>query len=227
MMKRQIAFLLLVCATMTVYAQDFDPNTKWPYIYENFTDGTIYFEGNKKTESQLNIHLWGNKLHYLNADQKIFESIDKGIIRVEIGADAYIYSNHQLVKLLAVVDNNVLVQLTKADWDALFTGTGAYGASLNSSSSRDLSSLELAGLGKPELGLLLQERHDGREISLKTQYLFIIDGRQIEANKGDVEDVLNDEGKKVWKSFLKQNKIKWKNEESLKTVLSFINQHQK
>ncbi len=224
-MKRLLSFLFWVSAVMTTYAQQFEPNTKWPYLYEDFTDGTIFFEGNKKTECQLNVHLWGNKLHYLNADQKIFESNDKGVIRVEIGSDAYIFSDHQLVKLLATDNGNVLVELTKADWDAMFSGTGAYGASLNSSSSRDLSSLELAGLGKPELGLMLQERHDGREIPLKTQFFFIIGGHLTEANKGDVEDILNVEGKSLWKGFLKENKIKWKKVESLKKVLTFISQH--
>ena len=225
-MKRLISFLLLVCAVVTTYAQKYEPNTKWPYIYENFTDGTIFFEGNKKTDAKLNIHLWGNKLHYLNAEQKIFQSADKGVIRVEIGNDAYIYSDHQLVRIIAVENNNLVVELTKADFDALFSGTGAYGASLNSSATRDLSSLELGGLDTPELGRMLQERNDGRDISLKKQYLFIIGGRQIAANKNDVEDVLNAEGKKEWKTFLKEKKIKWKNEESLKAVLSFINQHQ-
>ena len=73
----------------------YKPNTKWPYIYENFTDGTIYFDSNQKTKAQLNIHLWGNKLHYISSAQKILEAETSGIIRVEIGGDAYIYNDQQ------------------------------------------------------------------------------------------------------------------------------------
>ena len=142
---------------------------------------------------------------------------------MEIGNDAYIYSDNQLVKILDVDQNNLVVELTKADFDALFTGTGAYGSSLNSSAARDLSSLDLGGIDNPELGRLLQERNDGRDLSLKRLYFFIIDGKQIEANKKEVESLLNDNGKKEWKAFQKQNKIKWKNEDSLTKVLSFIN----
>lgn len=210
---------------MTTYAQKFEPNTKWPYVYENFTDGIIYFDGNKKTEAKLNIHLWGNKLHYLSDDQRIFLSSDKGVVRVEIGSDAYIYSDHQLVKILAVEQNNLVVELEKGDFDALFAGTGAYGSSLNSSSSQDLSSLDLGGMDTPELGKMLQERHDGRTISLKQQFYFIIDGKQVSANKKSVESILNPNGQKEWKTFLKENKISWKKEESLKIVLSFICQY--
>ncbi len=225
-MKRYNLFLVLMLCVMTIQAQNFEPNTKWPYIYENFMDGTIFFDGNKKSQSQLNIHLWGNKLHYLTEDQKIYESNDKGIIRVEIGEDAYIYCNHQLMKIVAAEQNNLVVELEKADFDALFTSTGAYGASLNSSSARDLSSIDLGGLNKPELGRMLQERNDGSALSVKHLFYFVVNGKQVEANKNDVEDILNDEGKKGWKAFLKQNKIKWKKAESLKQVLTYINQHQ-
>ena len=225
-MKKFFAVLLIALATLTANAQSYEPNTKWPYIYENFTDGTIFFEGNKKKECMLNIHLWGNKLHYLNEDQRIFQSEDKGVIRVEIGSDAYIFSDHKLVRIIAADKNNVLVELTSGDFDALFSGTGAYGSSLNSSASRDLSSLDLGGMDSPELGRMLQERSDGREISLKRKFFFIINGKQIEASKKDVEGLLSDEGKKEWNTFLKQNKIKWKNIDSLKQVLSFINLYQ-
>lgn len=222
-MKKLCSLLILACAVVSVFAQRFEPNTKWPYVYENFTQGTIFFNSNKKSEAQLNIHLWGNKLHYLKGDNKIYQTDDRDVIRVEIGTDAYIFSDHQLVKILAVDQNNLLVELTKADFDALFTGTGAYGSSLNSSAARDLSSLDLGGIDNPELGRLLQERNDGRDLSLKRLYFFIIDGKQIEANKKEVESLLNDNGKKEWKAFQKQNKIKWKNEDSLTKVLSFIN----
>ena len=220
-------YRLLSLITMALWvtfagARDFDPNTKWPYIYEDFTEGTIYFEGNKKTEAQLNIHLWGNKLHYISESQKILEVPDKEVIRVEIGADAYIFSNHQLVKILSVVDKNLVVEQVKADFDALFTGTGAYGASLNSSSATDLSSLDLGGMNQPEIGLLLQSRNEGSILSVKSVYYFIIDGIQIDANKKSVEKLLTDKQKNEWKAFQKENKIKWKDSDSLTKVLTFI-----
>ena len=222
-MKKILLLFALLNTILTTNAQNYEPNTKWPYIYENFTDGTVFFEGNKKAQKQLNIHLWGNKLHYLADDNRILEAKDKGVVRVEIGNDAYIYSDNQLVKILDVDQNNLVVELTKADFDALFTGTGAYGSSLNSSAARDLSSLDLGGIDNPELGRLLQERNDGRDLSVKHVFFFIIDGKQIEANKKEVESLLSDNGKKEWKAFQKQNKIKWKDEDSLAKVLSFIN----
>ena len=61
-MKKILLLFVMLNTILTANAQNYEPNTKWPYIYENFTDGAVFFEGNKKTQMQLNIHLWGNKL---------------------------------------------------------------------------------------------------------------------------------------------------------------------
>ncbi len=217
--------LLSVLLPMTAAAQKYEPNTKWPYIYENFEQGTIYFDGNKKSSSELNIHLWGNVLHYVTPDGKIFQSSDKDVVRVEIGTDSYIFSDHKLVRIMSTEGTNLLVELVRGDFDAMrSSGGGAYGSSSNSSATRDLSSLgfSLGGLDFPELGLMLQEKNDGSTIPLVTQYFFIINGQQIDATKKGVEKFMGKEKEDALKQFIKENKIKWKKEDSLKKVLSFL-----
>ena len=225
-MKRLFVFFVFMQATLlTVMAQKYEPNTKWPYLYEDFIPGTIFFEGNQKSTADMNIHLWGNVLHYVKADGKIYQSDEKNVIRVEIGSDAYIYVDHQLKRIVANEGTNLLVKLTKGDFDAMrSSGGGAYGSSLNSSSSRDLSSLgfDLGGLDHPELGLMLQEKKEGRTIPLVEQYSFIIGDQQIEATKKGVEKFVGDTRADALKQFLKENKIKWKSEESLQQLLTFL-----
>lgn len=226
-MRKLLSVIVLLGFAVMAHAQNFEPNTKWPYVYEHFTPGTIYFEGNEKSSADMNIHLWGNVLHYVKADGKIYQSDDRKVVRVEIGTDAYLYSDHKLMKLIANEGTNLLVLLTKGDFDAMrSSGGGAYGSSLNSSASRDLSSLgfDLGGLDQPELGLMLQEKKEGRTIPLVYQYFFIISGQQIEATKKGVAKFLGDAKADAWKQFQKEHKIKWKQEESLKEVLLFLGQ---
>ncbi|MBR5038866.1 MAG: hypothetical protein IKX65_09120 [Prevotella sp.] len=226
MMKRLFVFFVFMqAALLTVMAQKYEPNTKWPYLYEEFIPGTIFFEGNQKSTADMNIHLWGNVLHYVKADGKIYQSDEKKVVRVEIGSDAYIYVDHQLNRIIANQGTNLLLKLTKGDFDAMrSSGGGAYGSSLNSSSARDLSSLgfDLGGLDHPELGLMLQEKKDGRTIPLVEQYSFIIGDQQIEATKKGVEKFMGDTRADALKQFLKENKIKWKSEESLQQLLVFL-----
>jgi len=226
-MKAINAIVAALLLTLSASAQKYEPNTKWPYLYEDFTPGTIYFESNEKSAADLNIHLWGNVLHYIKPDGKIYQTDESKVVRVEIGTDAYIFSDHKLVKIVATEGTNLLVKLTRGDFDAMrSSGGGAYGSSLNSSASRDLSSLglDLGGLNNPELGLMLQEKHEGRTIPLVEQYLFIVGGQQIEATKKAVEKQVGNAREAELSKFLKDNKIKWKREDSLQKVLKFLSE---
>lgn len=69
------------------------------------------------------------------------------------------------------------------------------------------------------------EKNEGREIPVITQYYFIIEGRLLEANKGEIAKYVGDSRKQEWKAFLKAQKIKWKREESLMKVLDFFTQN--
>ncbi|MBO4974329.1 MAG: hypothetical protein J6D17_06215 [Bacteroides sp.] len=219
-MKKVLLMILLGC-TISVNAQ-FAPNTRWPYLYENFSQGTIYFAKNQKSEAQLNVHLLGNTLHYITQDGKIFEGSDKDVIRVEIGNDTYWFANHKLMQVITQEGDCALLKLVYGDFDSMTSGSGAYGSSLNSSASRDLSSLDLGGLNQPELGKMLQERNDGSEIPLETAYYFILGGKVVEANKKAVTETVEVSQSDNWKKFLKENKIKWKKEDSLISVLGFF-----
>jgi len=218
---RKVLLMILLGCTISVNAQ-FAPNTRWPYLYENFSQGTIYFAKNQKSEAQLNVHLLGNTLHYITQDGKIFESSDKDVIRVEIGNDTYWFANHKLMQVITQEGDCALLKLIYGDFDSMTSGSGAYGSSLNSSASRDLSSLDLGGLNQPELGKMLQERNDGSEIPLETAYYFILGGKVVEANKKAVTETVEVSQSDNWKKFLKENKIKWKKEDSLISVLGFF-----
>lgn len=220
-MKKLLSFIIMALFTLSASAQ-YEPNTKWPYLYENFTDGIIYFDGNKKTHAKLNIHLLGNALHYISPEGKIFQSTDNGVVRVEIGSDVYLFCDKRLMKLCATKGDDALLKLEKGDFDALTEGSGAYGASLNSSASRDLSSLDIGGLDMPELGRMLQEKNDGRSFPVKTEYYFIVNGEQVEATKKGLDKYFKDSKPDEWKAFQKANKIKWKDAESLAKILDFI-----
>lgn len=223
---RKILLMILLGYAVLANAQ-FAPNTRWPYLYENFTQGTIYFAKNQKSESQLNIHLLGNTLHYITQDGKIFENSDKDVVRVEIGSEAYLFADHKLMQIIAQKGSNALLKLVYGDFDSMTSGSGAYGSSLNSSASRDISSLDLGGLNQPELGKMLQEKNDGSEIPLETSYYFIINGKVIEADKKAVAETIEVSQTESWKKFLKENKIKWKKEDSLISVLGFFAKEQK
>lgn len=221
-MKRLLFIISLVCLPLLAKAQ-YEPNTRWPYIYENFTEGTAYSSDNTKSTLQMNIHLAGNVLHYIGKDDKIYRAEDNKITRVEIGGDAYLFINHQLMQLIGSHGNNVLLKLQDADFSRMQSaGVGAYGSDANTLATSQKSSLDLGGLNTPELAKMLLEKEDGAIIPLVTRYYFIIGDKRIEASKGAVEKLIGEAREKDFKAFVKTNKIKWKNEESLMKILEYL-----
>lgn len=221
-MKARIITLWLCVCTAVALAQEYEPNTRWPYLYEQFTGGSVFFPEGRKDSLQLNIHLMGNVLHYVHKNGKIYQNSDKDIRRVEIGGDVYLPVDGKWMQLMAHREGGELLKLVRADFDVLFTGTGAYGASLNSSATRDLSSLDLGGLNTPELGKMLQERREGKTLPLVNEYFFRIGDQFYPATRKDVEAHLPAARAAEWKSFQKTAKVKWKREESLAGVLEFL-----
>lgn len=222
-MKRLLSIVTCLLLVVAAAHAKYVPNTKWPYVYEDFTQGTVYSADNQKSEGLLNIHLAGNVLHYVGKDGKVYANDNRRIARVEIGPDAYIVVDNRLMQVVSQKGTDVLLKLELADFSQLTQGSGgAYGSSLNSSASNQLSSLDLGGLNRPEHGMMLQEKHDGREIPVSTVYYFAIGGQCIEASKSEVLKHVGESRKAEFTRFIKEKKVKWKNADSLKAVLEYL-----
>lgn len=205
-------------------ALDYEPTTKWPYLYEDFIVGTVSFsKGNKTEQMKLNIHLQNCTLHYLDGDH-ILQADPRNIVKVQMENDTFIYMNGELVRLISMSDNGLaLVKLVRADLDELNkNSSGAYGMSTTSSSVSQILSIELIGLSNLLYTRMKCERNEGRELPLIEQYYIIIGERSIKTTKKDIEKFLDDDEKARFKSYLKQNKINWKDEASLVKLLDFF-----
>ena len=69
------------------------------------------------------------------------------------------------------------------------------------------------------------EQEGGKVFRIRTDYFLLLeDGKKIvKATKRDIEKSLTEKGQKDFKAFMKQYKIKWKDESSLIKVLQFFN----
>jgi hypothetical protein len=220
-MKHTILFLFIFVMLFKVQSQQYDPTTKWPYLYENFTNGVIYFADNTKITANVNVHLLNSTLHYLKSEL-VFQIEPKDLIRVEIGSDYYIYIDNQLSRVIKQNNNNLLTSITKGDFDALLKSSGAYGMSANSSATRDLSSLEIGGLTNLNHREMIIEKEDGQSLPVKKEYFFIIDNYTLAVSKKNLEKQLNPEMKDKLKTYLKQNRFKWNDEKQLGELLDFL-----
>jgi hypothetical protein len=174
-----------------------------------------------KSEVQLNVNVRHDRLHFI--DKEIIKDADLSrVLVVTAGDDKYIPVDGELRKVFAESDKGAVVASLLGDFAALQETGGGYGASSETASTRKLSSVEVDGQVNQNHMLILQEKENGAELNLITTY-YLIQGKScIKATRKDVESVLSDAAKANWKAWLKANKIKWKDPESLLKVVEFI-----
>lgn len=227
-----IRIIVLICSMSwgmssfnAVSASDYVPTTKWPYLYEDFVDGTVYFSKEQKTKQmKLNVHLQNCTLHYLEGD-KVMQADPRNVEMIQLGNVSFIYMNGELVRLVKTENGVGLVELVKADLDELNKNTsGAYGMSTTSSSVNQIVSIGAIGVSNLIYTRMRLERNEGKELPLIKKFYFIFGDKIVEATRKEVGKSLGESGKTKLKAFVKQNKIKWKEEASLVKLLAFFQQ---
>ena len=217
-----IAALLLASASW-LGAQPY--TTTWPYLYSDFQDGVIYMTGGQKIYHKLNVHLMKGRLHYLDNDV-VKEAFAGDIFYAEIGPDSdkFMVVNGDMMKVVAEQPGGFVADHITGDFDALLTGTGAYGMQANTEAIQSYSSLNIQGAVNVNHMLLLQEKHEGREFDLRHQLYIVTSGKVCRAVRKDVEALLDKTQKALFKSYLKEHKVKWKDPQSLLQVVTFLDE---
>lgn len=220
-MKRLI-ILAAMLASLAAAAQT--PSTTWPYLYDNFTQGTIYMKDGAKSDVLLNVQVRHDKLHFIDKDI-IREADLSKVTAVTIADDKYIPVNGEMRKIVAKGDNGAVVVSLIGDFAALQETGGGYGASSETASTRKLSSVERDGQVNQNHMLILKEKENGADLNIITTYYLIKGNDCIKATRKDVEASLPDGAKANWKAWLKANKIKWRDPDSLLKVVDFLSKN--
>lgn len=222
-MKKIFAFLILfLCVTGLVSAQDNEPTTSWPYIYPDFSSGEMLSSKGVSTPGLYNIHLSGGVLHFIDGDL-IKEVSSKDVLYVVIGEDRYANVEGRMMKILASDSKGIVARESLVDYVKLNSTGGAYGASSSTLATTALSSMDQIGSGKTGVNHmeLKNSKEAGQILPLTEKLWLVTEGKAVFASKKDVSQI---EGidKDAFKTFLKENQIKWKNPDSLLKVVDFI-----
>ena len=218
-MKKIILTLLTVLAAIGLKAQDC--STSWPYLYPEFTEGTIYMKDGTKIVHQVNVHILHGRLHYIDKGV-VKEALANDILLIKVGEDEYMNVNGDIMKVAAKNDKGLVAMLQLGDFDRLRETGGAYGSSTTSSATRKLTSIDVAGKVNQNHMELGESRHNGEAVDLVATYWLVTPGVTVEATQKAIRETLDDEGKAEFKKWLKQNKIKWKNPDSLLKLTEFL-----
>ena len=220
-MKKIAAVILAVFAAIGLQAQEY--STSWPYLYQEFTEGSVMLKDGTKLTYPLNVHILESRLHFIDKGV-IKEAVPDDIVLVMIGQDQYMNVHDQVMKVVASNEKGFVAALQLGDFEKLREAGGAYGSSTTSSATRKLTSIDVAGKVNQNHMELWESRHNGELVDLDTTYYIVTPNMTVEASQRAIRDRLDNQGKEAFKQWLKQHKIKWKNPDSLLALTEFLNQ---
>ena len=201
----------------------FDPTTTWPYIYEDFSPGSVFAEnGNTIEYNLLNVNLVNNTLHYVK-DGIIMQVDMKTVYVVRIKEQVYLNVQGELMEVINETENGAVVLHKEIDKDKMSRANIGYGTSpVASTQNIGLFALEgsLGGLNK-SLSASEKDKFSGDNLELKKTTYLVVDGLLVPANK---KEILSD-GRfdtKQTENFFKTHKVKWNKTEDLSSLVEFL-----
>ena len=218
----------LAAISIIASAQEYQPREGWPYLFEDFSAGIVTNHGGEvSAEGFFNVCVVDGKLHYVQ-DGKIMEANMNHLQAVRIGDRVFINRMGRLKEVVAEErGGSFVLREVNVDLDKLVRTDIGFGISSAVASTQKVNSLTVGG-GTVNLALetAIAAAKDGEEIPVKEKYVFLIKSREYPADKASF---LSMEGidKASAKAFLKTQKIKWHNPESLGIVLKYIAENSK
>lgn len=214
--------LALMLSLSGMSAQSSEPTTTWPYIYSDFKSGELKPLSGAPIQGAFNIHVLESRLHFIE-DGIIREMKPSEVLSVKVGDDIFATVSGKMMKVLAKSDNGFVAEEVLVDIARLNTTGGAYGSSSNSIATQALSSLE--GIGGTRTNMnhmeLKNAKDEGSPLPVIVKKYLVFPGYVVYATKADVSKLAGID-KDELNTFIKENKIKWKDENSLIKVLDFI-----
>ena len=213
---------------MTLSGQEYRPRESWPYLLENFTEGVVTnYGGEASADGYFNVSVVDGKLHFVK-DGTIMVANMNQLQAVRIGEKIFINRMGRLKEVVAEELGGYFVLLdVSVDEDELAKTDIGFGMRSAVASTQKLNTLAM-GSATVNLSLdaAISAAKEGAELPLKEKYVFLIKSREYPANKNSF---LSMEGvdKASAKAFLKAEKIKWRNADSLGKVLKYIAENSK
>ena len=227
MLKKLFLVTVLLAALLPGAAgkdYDYKPRESWPYLKEDFTQGTVRTSGGTiLSEGLLNVSVVDGSLHYIS-DGVIMAADMRQVYLVKIGDEIYI---NRLGKLMRVLHEEpggyYLIREVLVDREELAKSDIGYGVNSAVASTQRLSTLGMEGHGTLNMDLTtaINQAKTGPVLPLLETLYFLTGSRQTEASKRDFLEMPGLD-KDEAKAFLKKEKIKFNKEGDLVKVLLFL-----
>lgn len=210
--------------TIPLFAQKYEPRDTWPFVYENFTDGSLYSStGDVLLSARMNVSVLNQKLYYLKGET-IMEADMVRLYAAKIGPaeDLYVNVGAKMYRVLAESEGGAALQADILDVERYNKASIGYGVTSYTASTQNVSGLAMESSAGVNINTAMASKEGGESLPvLEKKYILYGRGRIVPALKREVMDI-PDLDKQAAKVFFKENKIKWNQAASLTQVADFL-----
>lgn len=225
---KKILLLTFVLSFMTIplFAQKYEPRDTWPFVYENFTDGSLYSStGDVLLSAKMNVSILNQKLYYLKGET-VMEADMVRLYAAKISSgpaeDLYVNVGAKMYRVLAESDGGAALQADILDVERYNKASIGYGVTSYTASTQNVSGLAMESSAGVNINTAMASKEGGEPLPvLEKKYILYGQGRIVPALKREVMDI-PDLDKQAAKVFFKENKIKWNQAASLTQVADFL-----
>lgn len=222
MKKIIVVFAMLAFLAPSLLAQKYVPVDTWPYVFEEFVPGTVVTSsGTSAAQYLYNVSVLDGSLHYIK-DDVIMKAEMVNVRKANIGEDIYVNIAGQMYKIISeTADGSVLEQMM-FNPDAQEKSSIGYGVS--SSVANTKSSTNIMGARSETMNKSVMDaqadKFGGKPIAVNVKNYLYVSGKLFQASRYEMIQAGVD--KAALDGFIKANKIKWKQTESLEQLVSFL-----
>lgn len=241
-MKQITLSLLLLLSIATGWAQTgrgtYEPTLNWPYLLDDFYDGTIIIGTDSVCKTRLNIHLRSEALYCIDSEGKIARVIFPNMSAIIISNNLYRFVDGKPMKQLHAEGDALLMDYTYIDFEQMKAGytqgMALYARAYSETSMQanlnnhiDLKELHMKGEFNESYNEMRNTWYDGDKLPVRNVCYFIVHGKTFRAISTECNAHLDKAAQKKLKQLVKSKKLKWKNREDLVTILKFMKKEMK
>lgn len=220
-----LSVLLLTSLGMRAQTSQYEPRESWPYLLEEFQQGQIKTGGGTVlNEGFYNICVTDGKLHFVNGGTIMVADM-RQVATAQIGEGLYLAYMGKMFEAVVATPSCFLLKETTVDLDEYGKSEIGFGIRSTTASTQGIASVNLGdGAINQSLDTALARAKSGAALPLKENWWFLVGGRLYDASKRtflQMEDIDANDAK----AFLKKERIKWHDAESLGKVLNYIAEH--
>lgn len=226
-MRTAIFLTILICASVNIFAQytySEKVTDKWPYLFDEFHQGIIYYNTNKTSKASFNIDIANQEFIYFE-DDELIKTVNKAYIidSLVLNNCKFIIHEKNIYEVLESGNNNLLLKRIRIDLNSINQSTGGYGTGSSTDATTRLSSVDVANYTNVPWKVVRLEKNKGKVFDLITGF-YLMSTSTNNNERLSQKTLSNAFPEKDVKKIMKINKLKLKKESDIISLFKLLTQ---